>query len=218
MVPAPIGWKPLAGTLGPAMPGGHYFDAEPAAASRPATVELRLPDGPVELVSDRGVFSASRVDPGTAALLRAVAPDPTDGDLLDLGCGYGPITVALARRNPAASVWALDVNARARELVARNAARLGLGNIRPVGAGDVPEGLRFAQVWSNPPVRIGKPALHELLGHWLARLADGGQAWLVVQRHLGADSLSAWLGAEGWAVRRVASKAGYRVLEVRRPS
>jgi 16S rRNA (guanine1207-N2)-methyltransferase len=197
------------------MSAGHYFDADPATPSRVHEVTLALPEDPLVLWADRGVFSSSRVDPGTLALLRAAPPPAPAGHLLDLGCGYGPIALSLARRSPQATVWALDINRRALELTARNAERHGCPNVRPVVAGDIPDGLRFAEIWSNPPIRIGKPALHDLLQLWLPRLAEHGRACLVVQRHLGADSLAGWMTAGGWDVRRLASKSGYRILEVR---
>ncbi len=192
----------------------QYFDPDPAVASRLGTVELTLPDARVELTVDRGVFSAGRVDPGTLALLRAAPDPPAAGNLLDLGCGYGPIACTLARRAPGATVWALDVNRRARQLATANAAALGLTNLRVLDPAEVDPGVRFAGLWSNPPIRIGKEALHNMLATWTGRLAPGACAWLVVQRHLGADSLAAWLTASGWPVRRVASKQGYRVLQV----
>jgi 16S rRNA G1207 methylase RsmC len=168
------------------------------------------------LVTDRGVFSGNRVDPGTLALLRECASPPADGNLLDLGCGYGPVACALACRSPGAIVWAIDVNSRALELTGANAAALGLGNIRTASPDEVPAETVFAGIWSNPPIRVGKRALHDLLAVWMARLAPAGSAWLVVNRHLGSDSLAAWLVGEGWGVRRAASKSGYRVLEVTR--
>jgi 16S rRNA (guanine1207-N2)-methyltransferase len=205
----------LAGaTLDRAMADGHYFDARPAAASRPAEVPLALGDRTVRLRTDRGVFSASRVDPGTAILLRRCPPPPR-GELLDLGCGYGPIAVTLASRSPAATVWAVDVNERAVALVRENVARLGLPNVRPVTPDGVPDGVRFAGIWSNPPIRIGKDALHDLLVRWLGRLDPGGRAWLVVQKHLGADSLAAWLCSHGFPTSRLGSKHAYRILETR---
>jgi 16S rRNA (guanine1207-N2)-methyltransferase len=79
----------------------------------------------------------------------------------------------------------------------------------------VPPELRFAAIWSNPPIRIGKEALHDLLGTWLARLTPDGVAILVVQRHLGADSLAEWLRGQGWDVARLRSRMSYRLLEVR---
>ena len=109
-------------------------------------------------------------------------------------------------------MWAVDVNERALDLTARNAAALGLAAVRAVRPEAVPASIRFAGMWSNPPIRIGKEPLHELLATWLPRLEPDGTAWLVVHRHLGADSLAAWLRAEGLAVNRAASKRGYRIL------
>ena len=193
---------------------GHYFSPSPSVGSSPSTVRLALPDLTVDLQTDRGVFARDGVDPGTKLLLLEGPPVPAAGDVLDLGCGYGPIAVTLARREPEATVWAVDVNERARALCAANAA--GLANVRVCAPGDVPDDVRFAAVWSNPPIRIGKVALHDLLTTWLGRLADDGYAALVVQKHLGSDSLARWLGEQGWSVTRRCSRAGYRVLEVRR--
>lgn len=195
----------------------HYFSAVPAVASQVQHTELHLPGLSLELKTDRGVFSGGRVDPGTMALLRESPAPPAEGDLLDLGCGYGPIACTLATRSPGATIWAVDVNQRAVELTEANALSLGLGNVRAVTPDQVPAGISFGAIWSNPPIRVGKQALHDLLARWLARLSRGGTAWLVVNRHLGGDSLAAWLSAEGWWVERTASKSGYRVLEVRRP-
>jgi 16S rRNA (guanine1207-N2)-methyltransferase len=197
------------------MSEGHYFDADPAVPSRPGHVDLVLPDFRARLRSDRGVFSAGGVDPGTLQLLRAVPADFLTGNLLDLGCGYGPIACTLAHRSPAATVWAVDVNERALALTSANAEGLRLPNVRVIKPADAPSGLTFAGIWSNPPIRVGKAALHELLSSWLPRLESTGSAWLVVQRHLGADSLASWLEREGWAIVRVGSKRGYRILRVR---
>ena len=193
----------------------HYFDDAPIAPSRPGRVGLRLPDFEATLAVDRGVFSVGGIDPGTIELLRAPTARPPAGDLLDLGCGYGPIAVTLAHRCPGAVVWAVDVNARALDLVAANAAALGFGErIRAVTPEAVPDTVSFAGIWSNPPIRIGKAALHKLLLRWLPRLEPGASAWLVVQKHLGADSLAGWLEGQGRPVRRVGSRKGYRILEV----
>ncbi|HVA44691.1 MAG TPA: methyltransferase [Acidimicrobiales bacterium] len=192
----------------------HYFQSQPKAPSRPGRVSLALAGRQVELETDSGVFSARRLDPGTEVLIRHLGPVPAEGALLDLGCGYGPVAVALALAAPASLVWAVDANDRAVELTRRNAAALGLGNIRVGGEGDVPGETRFAGVWSNPPIRIGKPALHALLVAWLDRLAPGGRARLVVQKHLGSDSLARWLETEGYPTVRVISENSYRILEV----
>jgi 16S rRNA (guanine1207-N2)-methyltransferase len=205
--------------LGDAAPGspapGHYFAAQPSAAHRPGQVRVVLPDVYLELATDSGVFSAGRLDPGTRLLLeRGPVPHAT-GDLLDLGCGYGPVACTLAARAPGATVWAVDVNERARALCAANAARAGLANVRCVtpDAGEIPE--RLAGLWSNPPVRIGKAPLHALLRRWLARLAPDAAATLVMGRNLGADSLHGWLEQDqGWQVTRLAARSGYRLLRV----
>jgi 16S rRNA (guanine1207-N2)-methyltransferase len=192
----------------------HYFDAEPAVASRPGRVSLALPDFGAELQVDRGVFSAGGIDPGTLELLKADLGAPLEGNLLDLGCGYGPIACTLAHRSPHSVVWAVDINDRAIALTAANAATLGLANVKACQPGDVPIDIDFTEIWSNPPIRVGKPALHAMLQLWLPRLAPKGTSWLVVQRHLGSDSLAEWLRTEGWNVDRAASRKGYRILKV----
>jgi 16S rRNA (guanine1207-N2)-methyltransferase len=170
----------------------------------------------MSLTTDAGVFAGDRVDPGTKLLLlEAPRPSP-DGDLLDLGCGYGPIAITLALRSPAATVWAVDVNERARELTTANAESAGVGaRVRVVRPEEVPDDVRFSTVWSNPPIRIGKQALHELLTTWLDRLTPDGSAVLVVQKHLGSDSLAKWMQERGHPVQRLVSRGGYRLLEVR---
>ena len=194
--------------------GQQYFASRPDATSRPGTVDLVLPDVHLRLATDRGVFSADRVDPGTRILLETVPPPPAEGDLLDLGCGYGPVALTAARRAPGLVAWGLDVNERALDLGRRNASTAGLDNVRFVLAHEIPPELRFAAIWSNPPIRIGKAAMHDLLTTWLARLRPDGLAHLVVHRHLGADSLHRWLDDRGFGTERVASRNGYRVLRV----
>ncbi len=197
------------------IPKTHYFSREPVTPSRPHLVRLRIDDLDLELQSDRGVFGTRAVDLGTQVLLREAPPPPATGELLDLGCGYGPIAIALARRAPGAKVWAVDVNERALELTRANAVAAGVDNLTVSGPEDVPPGVRFDAIYSNPPVRVGKRALHDLLTTWLGRLRPAGAAYLVVQRNLGSDSLAAWLEEQGFAVARLKSKKGYRVLEVR---
>ncbi|HEX3513824.1 MAG TPA: methyltransferase [Trebonia sp.] len=206
------------------MTGSHYFTAQPSAAHRPGLVRVVLPDLYLELATDSGVFSPGRLDPGTRLLLEngpappAAPSPPAPFDILDLGCGYGPIACALAARAPGATVWAVDVNERALSLCAANAASAGLANVRcvPPDSPDIPP--RLAGIWSNPPVRIGKGPLHAMLREWLARLAPEAAATLVMGRNLGADSLHAWLEKEeGWSVTRLSARSGYRLLRVTAP-
>ncbi len=191
----------------------HYFE-DPTVRSDPAMVDVTLPDTAFAMETDTGVFSRGHLDAGTSLLLRFDAPLASTGHVLDLGSGSGAMALTMARRSPAATVWAVDVNARARELCVRNAKRNKLSNIRVAHPSEVPDDIRFSTIWSNPPIRIGKPALRELLLTWLARLTDDGTACLVVQKHLGADSLQNWLIFEGHPTERVASKSGFRLLAV----
>jgi 16S rRNA G1207 methylase RsmC len=200
------------------MSGDHYFTAEPGTPQRNRTVEFSVHGQEFRLVASGGVFSAARLDPGTAVLLRkAPLPGPRGGVYLDLGSGYGPISVVLATTSDKATVYAVDVNTRALDLVRDNARALDVAD-RVIAAtpDEVPDTVVFDEIWSNPPIRVGKTELHEMLARWLPRLAPGGSAWLVVGRHLGADSLQAWLVEQGWRVQRHASQKGYRVLQVTR--
>jgi len=196
----------------------HYFTPVPEVRERVREVEFTIRGQTYRLTTSSGVFSADRLDPGTAVLLRK-APLPA-GDaariLLDLGCGYGPITCVLAATALTSTVYAVDVNRRALDLVRRNAAAIGAADrVIPATPDEVPADVTFDEIWSNPPIRIGKVELHDMLDRWLSRLAPDGAAWLVVARHLGGDSLHAWLVKRGWAVERHASQKGYRVLRVR---
>jgi len=191
----------------------HYFDPSPGVTSIAETITVALPDVTFRLRTDRGVFSHGRLDPGTAVLLRAAPALPASGAALDLGCGTGAIATAIALREPGLDVWAVDVNERARELCAATAALNGVA-LTVRDPADVPADVTFDVIWSNPPIRIGKPALHELLRTWLPRLAPDGHAVLVVHKHLGADSLQRWLDAEGFPTTRLSSAKGYRLLEV----
>jgi 16S rRNA (guanine1207-N2)-methyltransferase len=201
----------------------HYFSAEPSGPETRRRIPLRLRGHDVEVWTGSGVFSHERVDLGTRVLLREAPDAPAEGDLLDLGCGWGPLALALGLESPKAQVWAVDVNSRAVSLTADNALSLGLTGVRACRPEQVPDDVEFDAIWSNPPIRVGKEALHSLLLQWVPRLRTAGSAYLVVQRHLGADSLHAWLAdaldqrAPGqYDVSRLGSAKGYRVLQVRR--
>src|SRR6476469_9353104 len=199
-------------------PTDHYFTADPATPEERRTIEVSLEGRRLSLTTARGVYSPDRLDPGTAVLL-AGAPDPRPtGDLLDIGCGWGPISLTLALRSPEARVWGVDVNRRALDLARRNATAAGVRNVTFCEPDEVPADVRFSTIWSNPPIHVGKPALHSLLERWLPRLADDGVAHLVVQRHLGSDSLQKWLNEQDWglACTRLSSAKAFRILEVRR--
>jgi len=192
----------------------HYFETPDGPEVR-RDVRMRFWDRDWTFTTAGGVFSADGLDLGTAVLLRESEPPAGASRLLDLGCGYGVIAVALADACPGAVVDAVDVNARALDLTATNAAAHGVGDrVRPLLPEQADPGVRYDEIWSNPPIRIGKQALHDLLLAWLPRLAPDGVARLVVGRNLGADSLQAWLNANGFSCVRSASAKGFRVFNV----
>ena len=195
----------------------HYFSADPAVPFRRTTLTASVWGRSLSLVSGSGVFANGRLDAGTAVLFRETSP-PAGGRILDLGCGYGVIGLAIAASVPEAAVTGVDVNERAVLLANENAAALGLASrFRAATPGDVPSDATYDEIWSNPPIRIGKAALHELLLTWLARLVPGGRAVMVVGKNLGGDSLQRWLGEQGYPTERVGSAKGFRVLESLRP-
>jgi 16S rRNA (guanine1207-N2)-methyltransferase len=194
------------------MDDDHYFSADPAVAFKRAPVSASVWGHDLELTSGSGVFAQGRVDIGTAILFRETEPPPP-GRVLDLGCGYGVIGLAVAAAVPDAVVTAVDVNERAVLLANENAAALGVKDRYTASTPDgVPADATYDEIWSNPPIRIGKDALHDLLLTWLPRLAPGGRAVMVVGKNLGADSLQRWLGDQGYPTERVASAKGFRVL------
>lgn len=194
----------------------HYFTAQPASADERRLLRVRLAGRDVEVETAGGIFSPDHVDLGTRVLLENAPEPPAEGDLLDLGCGWGPIALTLALESPGARVWAVDVNERALDLTRRNAERLGVTNLHAVTPDRVPDDVVFASIWSNPPIRVGKEALHAMLTQWLGRREPGGEAHLVVGKNLGADSLQRWIAAElDVDVERTASAKGFRVLAVR---
>lgn len=201
------------------MGNDHYFTSSPASAENLRRIRVTLSGREVEVQTAGGVFSPDRLDAGTAVLLSNTPPPPSSGNFLDLGCGWGPISLSLALDSPHATVWAVDVNDRALDLVRRNAESLGISNINAVRPEDVPEGLVFRTIRSNPPIRVGKNELHGMLETWIPRLDERSDGWFVVQRNLGSDSLQRWLTAtfpHGYSVHRAATGRGYRVLKVRR--
>jgi 16S rRNA (guanine1207-N2)-methyltransferase len=201
----------------------HYFTAEPASAAERRQLRVHLAGREVIVQTAPGIFCPDRVDIGTAVLLHEAPAPPLTGNLLDIGSGWGPIALTLGLLSPDASIWAVDVNQRALALARDNAKMLGINDFHAMTPGEVPANIRFDAIWSNPPIRVGKPALHDLLMKWLPRLTPGGTAYLVVQKNLGSDSLQRWLTTElevrepgAFAAGRHATARGFRLLSVRR--
>lgn len=201
------------------MAGEHYFSPDPQSPLRTSVRTLTLRGHEVTLETASGTFSPGGLDAGTEVLLKYAPATPESGTFLDIGCGWGPLAIALALEAPGASVWGVDVNDRALQVARDNAENLGLANITVTQPHDVPEAQSFDLIWSNPPIRVGKQALHEILALWLPRLGRDGEAYLVVAKKLGADSLLEWLNSgviPHINAQRIETSRGYRILRVTR--
>jgi 16S rRNA (guanine1207-N2)-methyltransferase len=199
------------------MPQEHYFSNEPLGEFRAKTIEVTLAGNRVSVETAGSIFSPDHVDTGTAVLLELLDEAPAIGDVLDIGCGWGPIALSLAMSRPHLTVWAVDVNERALELTRRNAEKLGLTNVKVCQPDQVPKDLKFSGIWSNPPIRVGKEVLHDILTTWLPRLASGAEGYLVVQKNLGADSLLRWLQdalPKKFVSLRLETSKSFRVIRV----
>lgn len=193
----------------------QYFSEQPSGTEVRRTIKAQIWGRELTLITASGVFAADGLDHGTAVLLRASPIPQGNPRILDLGCGYGPIALAIAVHCPGALVDAVDVNERALALCRENAEALGVSDrVRVLRPEDVEPDVRYDEIWSNPPIRIGKQSLHELLLSWLARLAPDGVARLVVGKNLGSDTLQRWLIEQGYSCERLASSKGFRVLVV----
>lgn len=205
----------------PVMESAHYFSTSPAGPFTRKPLNVELLGQQRALHTSAGIFSPDGIDKGTAVLLADVPAPAPQGNLLDIGCGWGPIALTMALRAPHARVYAVDVNERCIALTNENAATLGLANVSASTPEAVDPELRFDTIWSNPPIRVGKDELHSLLLLWLPRLAPGGTAWLVVQKNLGSDSLQRWLATEldaTFTVSRESTAKSFRILKVRKAS
>lgn len=199
----------------------HYFSQEPASKFEPKQIEIELAGQTLTVNTASGTFSPGRLDTGTEILISHIDLAPKDGAILDLGCGWGPITLALAMNSPQASIYGVDINPRSLALTKLNSESLNLTNVQTMTPDQIPDSLEFSGIWSNPPIRIGKKELHGLLLKWLPRLSIGGEAYLVVQKNLGSDSLQRWLAAtmpNNFEVSRFTSERTYRIIKVRRSS
>jgi 16S rRNA G1207 methylase RsmC len=203
------------------MSAEHYFSKQPQGPLKVKSIEIPVAGVIRQVTTASGTFSPQQLDVGTEVLIAQMSEAPEAGNLLDLGCGWGPIALNLGKLRPAATIWAVDVNSRSIELTAKNAKDLGISNIKVAAPEQVPGNLEFSGIWSNPPIRIGKKELHELLLFWLPRLEKDADAFLVVQKNLGSDSLQKWLQEQlsmDYLVSRHTSAKTYRVIKVKKLS
>ena len=192
----------------------QYFTREPSSESRPVICQFEDRGRKYVFETDAGVFSRGEVDQGTEILLKAL-PD-LDGDILDLGCGWGVVGTCLKGRNPDARIVMVDVNLRALELSRKNLSRNGAS--AEVLESDGFEGIRdrtFDAVVTNPPIRAGKEKVYEMLGDAAHSLKSGGQLFVVIRKQQGAESCMRYLKTLFDEVDKIDRSAGYWVLQAR---
>ncbi len=192
----------------------HYFTAQPHARSQPRQFTVSVREVELILTSDRGIFSHGRLDDGTLRLLKKMEL-PETGDFLDLGCGYGVIGLVAAKLRPGARVTMVDINERATKLAADNARANGISNVE-VLTGDAPQVLeerQFDVVLCNPPIRVGKQKLYELIADAAERLRPDGVLWMVIHTRQGAKSHLREVAPMFSECETVSRKWGYRVFK-----
>ena len=194
----------------------HYYSQNPEAAHDLQRVIYEVLGLRFSCTTDAGVFSRDGLDMGTRILLEAL-PE-LRGRILDLGCGWGPVGVALGRRYPDAQLLLTDVNARAAELAERNLAENGVTNAKVV-RGDGFEAVEgaFDAIVLNPPIRAGKAVIYAMFSEAAGHLAEGGALYVVIRKQQGAESAQRYLGTVYGDVARIAREKGYWVLRCARP-
>jgi len=209
----------LGNTTVVAMSGEHYFSESPKSTHSTNFHEVALRSHTVTVTTASGTFSPGGVDRGTQVLLKYAPPPPPQGNFLDIGCGWGPLSLALALESPQAQVIGIEVNERARMSATENYENLGISNLTICHPDEVPPQSRFDLIWSNPPIRVGKVALYEIVTRWLNTLTAQGEAWFVIAKKLGGDSLHDWINqgkAGDFQATRVETSKGFRVLHITR--
>lgn len=196
----------------------HYYTSKPSTASNQRNWNFSLRGETFSFTSDNGVFSKKEVDFGSRLLIEEFVLPKIDGMLLDLGCGYGPIGLSLAKAFVNRQIVMVDVNERALELSEKNAVINGIDNIS-IYKSDVFSNVTsngFAAILTNPPIRAGKKVVHQILEESYGRLVTGGELWVVIQKKQGAPSAIEKLEAVFEEVEIVAKRKGYYIIQAKR--
>ncbi|AKU26843.1 class I SAM-dependent methyltransferase [Anoxybacillus geothermalis] len=196
----------------------HYYSAAPTSERNPQTWTFTLRGHEFRFTTDSGVFSKRGVDFGTQLLIETFEEPEVAGDLLDVGCGYGPIGLALAKSFPNRLVQMIDVNERALELARENKRANHIDNVRIYQSdlfSEVGE-QRFAAVVTNPPIRAGKRVVHAIFEQSRDHLLDGGELWVVIQKKQGAPSALEKLKELFPFVEVASKKKGYYIIKAKK--
>jgi 16S rRNA (guanine1207-N2)-methyltransferase len=193
----------------------HYYSHKPDVVSNPQFWDFTLKGRTFRFKSDNGVFSKKEVDFGSRLLVESFNLDEAvEGDILDVGCGYGPIGISIAAAYPDRTIEMIDINSRAVELSKENAAANAIANVKIYESDrfDKVASNHFAAILTNPPIRAGKSVVHEILEESYRSLVAGGELWVVIQKKQGAPSAMDKMEQLFGNVEVPVKKKGYYIL------
>ena len=193
----------------------HYYSKKPSVKSDPKEWKTDIRDKNFRFKTDAGVFSKGELDFGSRLLAESFQLPQVEGDLLDVGCGYGPIGLSIAASFPDRNVHMVDVNERALALAKGNAELNEIANVNiyPSDALSAVSGDRFAAVITNPPIRAGKETVFTIYQGAYSKLIPGGELWVVIQKKQGAPSTSSKMEELFGNVETVAKSKGYFIFK-----
>lgn len=195
----------------------HYYSKNPQSKKIPIELTCNLKGNEFKLLASAGVFSKSGIDFGTRTLIEAFRIPEASGGILDLGCGYGPIGLAMAKVYSDLTITMADVNGRAVELAKENASRNAVTNVdiyESDGFKQIPAG-KYAAILTNPPIRAGKKVIYHWFQESASYLAEDGELWIVVQKKQGAPSMKAFLSEIYRKVETVTHEKGYHIIRAK---
>ncbi len=196
----------------------HYYSNKPQTESKPRQWKFTLLGHDFTFETDAGVFSKSEVDFGSRVLIDAFIMPEVTGDVLDVGCGYGPIGLSIAKANPERCIHMMDINTRAISLAEKNAKLNGIQNVRIfesdglAAAGEI----QAAAILTNPPIRAGKETIFRFYDESYEKLVERGELWVVIQKKQGAPSTVSHLEEMFSEVEVVEKKKGYWIIKAKK--
>jgi 16S rRNA (guanine1207-N2)-methyltransferase len=196
----------------------HYYSEKPTVKSNPKTWSYMLKNHELRFTSDHGVFSKDTIDFGTRLLIETFKFPETEGDILDVGCGYGPVGISLAKTEPSRKIKMVDVNERAVELSKQNAKANHVTNVEALQSNlfENVSKTGYAAILSNPPIRTGKKLVHKLLEEAYHFLVSNGELWIVIQKKQGAPSAKEKLESLFDEVDIIEKSKGYFIIRAKK--